>query len=1294
MSRLRVKVYAPHVPASPVPRFAVRIAHALGDHADRTADVEASFTAAGADAAGMPLPWPVARFTSVAADELKDDPYGLQTYAKLAADEDRAFDVLFLPHPWKFYPAGRLTPTATPFVAYVPDLDFDDADLGSVTDACRLVMQSLARDCSAVAFPSAAVRDRAARRYGFAAGRAHVVAPARSLDAAPAEAADIGEKLGLPPGFVLFLEAGRPAAAEELRDALRAAGVDAPLVVLEGALPDDRWPAGGPAGDVGGAHRLSRLSTEEYEAVMSLAWAVVADTLSPTPFLDTPHLDALAMRKPLLCRAGTGAERWAGDEAKAAALYRGFDEAAGQLRRLRDEPAAFGEAAGRGEAQARGRSAEDAARELFDLFRTVHEAPARDRVRFRAEPAVSREKRVLWLINHGAVHSCEVALIRSLGYEVYSPKQLPKTDYRSLSVVHADDDRSTLPRWVLERLNRHNFYEDPLPEDVVDLLNGYFGTAIISVWGTMFVEAVNKFRGRILARAFGREHPVTYTQFWHHFGGAALWDRIRAIRHRFWLAAPYDSIGEWEPEPIRGCSLTLPLGIAGRVWRNEGKWTGGQAKVFFVCPSINLTPQYYGKIYRDFKYHFGDLPHLIAGNQETAVPDQNVTGKVPEGAFRRLLNELRVMYYHSREPRHLHYHPLEAIVHGMPVVYLTGGLMDYFGGPDQPGACATEADARRKVRRILDGDRGLIDAIRERQVKILETFTDASVRREWEEKFVGRVMATPVTPDVTPPARWVDPPSRAAPPAPPAPVGAGRARRIGIYLGPEPNRESVAYAAALAGAFATAEGATEEVEVLTDRRSVGGRAGAGTPRPRLRVELLRPNEYLPGVKIPKSQPNAVVAPDTAVAGVVPQVVCPGPASPAVTLRQRLRTKAKPMVQWLREARIVHRRRPVRTGAALVLAGLYYGRGVRAQRTLRPKGTGALSVLKNDYNAGPAPLTFEQIRRVAARNEVTVLIDPTDLLAADHPIDQLRELPLVVVSGDLAHESSAVDRGRGLARHREMRLWSEIARVVVFGSEHTRREAMRVYSLPFEKTAVIAAPPAPSWGGTATPERAEATRAKLGLPYGYVLAAGDMDANANLLALLEAVAVLKWRRGTAPALVIAGADGRRLLRGEGPAAYSAKVRQVIADARLVEGRDFVVLDQVAAEDLPGLFGGAAAYATVARFESQVHVTVLQAMTAMCPVVCSDVPANAERLGREDEYALLVPPDDPAALADALARVLDQPAEARARAERAAAWARRLDWAGVLDEYRRVLALAAGRSAGEAPVPAEAERRSAA
>ena len=137
MSRLRVKVYAPHVPAAPAPRFAVKTACRLGDFCDATPGLEISITAAVADAAGAQLGWPVARFTPVTADELKADPYGLATYARLTADEARAFDVLFLPHPWKFYPAGRLTPTAAPLVAYVPDLEFDDADLGSVTDACR-----------------------------------------------------------------------------------------------------------------------------------------------------------------------------------------------------------------------------------------------------------------------------------------------------------------------------------------------------------------------------------------------------------------------------------------------------------------------------------------------------------------------------------------------------------------------------------------------------------------------------------------------------------------------------------------------------------------------------------------------------------------------------------------------------------------------------------------------------------------------------------------------------------------------------------------------------------------------------------------------------------------------------------------------------------------------------------------------------------------------------------------------------------------------------------------------------
>jgi len=1275
MSRLRVKVYAPHVPASPASRFAVTTACRLGDFCDATPGLEVSITAAVFDAAGAQLGWPVARFTPVTADELKADPYGLATYARLTADETRAFDVLFLPHPWKFYPAGRLTPTAAPIVAYVPDLGFDDADLGSVTDASRAVMASIARDCAAVVFPSAAIRDRAVHRYGIAPGRAAVVAPCRTLDAAPADAARIAAELGLPPDFVLLLDAGRPDTAAGLRAALRRAGVEWPVVALESQASENR---GGVDENADGepSIRLGRLSDEAYAAVLALAKAVVADAISPTPHLDVAHLDALTLRKPLLCRTASDAGPWSGDAVAAGYPFHDDDEAAAQLARLRDQPGAFDDRLDRGERLARSRTGAKHARELFDVFRTVHEAPPAARVRFRAEPMACREKRILWLINHGAVHACEVALLRSLGYEIYSPKQMPKTDYRSLSIVHADDDRSTLPRWVLERLNRHNFYEDPLPEDLVELLNGYFGTAIISVWGTMFVEAAYKFRGRILARAFGREHPVTYFQYWDHFGGGSLWERIRSIRHRFWLTAPYDSVGDWEPEPLKGCSLTLPLGIADRVWRNEGKWTGERPELFFICPSINLTPQYYGKVYRDFKYHFGDLPHRISGNQETPVPDEAVTGKVPEAAFRRMMNELRVMYYHSREPRHLHYHPLEAIVHGMPVVYLTGGLMDEFGGPGQPGACETEADARRKIRRILDGDRALIDEIRAKQGKILETFTDASVRREWIEKFIGRVMAAPLTPDAIPPSHW--PASIPGPVSTSVPAVADTRPfpRMGVYLGSAPNPEAVRYGAVLGG-LAAAEAVADKVEILGGRRAVEGRLSALGRHPRLRIRTLREHEYLPRTSVPRSQPTLVAAPDASGSAVSPWFG-----------GGRLKRTVRSVEERLQETRASHRSRIAQSASTVSLSALYYARAVYKQRTLRTRGSTAIVVLKETFKTtrriGPAPLTFEQVRRITGRNEVTVFVQPTDLLAADIPLAAVSELPAVVVIHDLAHEYSAVGRDRSLARHRETLLWCKAARMVVFGSEHVRREAIRRYGIPAAKTAVVTLPPAFERRDPPTPEQAEAARDRLGLPKRFVLTAGDGDPNTNALALLEAAAVLKWRRGSAPAVVFAGRGANRFIR-EGGDAYSVKVREVIREGRLDEGRDFHVLDRVAPEDLAGLYAAATAYVTVPRFEAQVHGTVLQAMLAKRPVICGDVPANVEQLGTSEEYALLVPPDDAGALAEAIARVLDDPEDARLRADRAFAWAKQFDGVAALDDFRRILAVAAGRTtAGPAPV----------
>ncbi|MCY2952436.1 MAG: hypothetical protein NTU53_10715 [Planctomycetota bacterium] len=113
-------------------------------------------------------------------------------------------------------------------------------------------------------------------------------------------------------------------------------------------------------------------------------------------------------------------------------------------------------------------------------------------------------------------------------------------------------------------------------------------------------------------------------------------------------------------------------------------WTGTAPRVLFVCPRITSHPYYYGRIYKNFKRDFGDLPYLIAGAQPKPVDDDHVVGLLDNVQYEALYRKSRGMYDHSREPRHLRYHPVEAMIYGMPVIHMKGGLLKAFGDPDGP----------------------------------------------------------------------------------------------------------------------------------------------------------------------------------------------------------------------------------------------------------------------------------------------------------------------------------------------------------------------------------------------------------------------------------------------------------------------------------------------------------------------------------------------------------------------------------------------------------------------------------
>jgi len=177
--------------------------------------------------------------------------------------------------------------------------------------------------------------------------------------------------------------------------------------------------------------------------------------------------------------------------------------------------------------------------------------------------------------------------------------------------------------------------------------------------------------------------------------------------------------------------------------------------------------------------------------------------------------------------------------------------------------------------------------------------------------------------------------------------------------------------------------------------------------------------------------------------------------------------------------------------------------------------------------------------------------------------------------------------------------------------------------------------------------------------GLVVSVARLEVRKGHTVLLEALAEL-GERGPTPLLLLAG-EGPERAALEARAAelgLSAQVRFLGASSHvrdLMEMADVVVLASVGFEDFP--------------------VVVLEAMAASRPVVATTVGGTVEQVV-DEVSGLLVPPGDPRRLADAIGRVLADPAgAARMGAAGRERFDRRFSSASVVDRYLEVYRAAA-------------------
>lgn len=291
----------------------------------------------------------------------------------------------------------------------------------------------------------------------------------------------------------------------------------------------------------------------------------------------------------------------------------------------------------------------------------------------------------------------------------------------------------------------------------------------------------------------------------------------------------------------------------------------------------------------------------------------------------------------------------------------------------------------------------------------------------------------------------------------------------------------------------------------------------------------------------------------------------------------------------------------------------------------------------------------RLPRAAARRRLDLLHCPSPLAPPRSPVPLVVTIPDALAwrhprwtgAANLAHL-------RTVARHAARR-----ASAVLTLSEFSREEICDALGLAPER--VFVAPLGVDPGFAPGPADEEMLAA-LGVERPYLLTVATLQPRKNLEAALRAFELLR-EAGDPHSLVIAGARGwsdRRLL--------SRLRASRVADRIVLAGR-------VSDGELVALYRGADCLVHPSRYEG-FGLPVLEAMACGTAVVCSDRASLPEVTG---DAAVLVNPEEPEAIAAAIADLLDSPDRRRILSERGARRANAFTWSRhaeqVVTAYRR-------------------------
>jgi glycosyltransferase involved in cell wall biosynthesis len=289
--------------------------------------------------------------------------------------------------------------------------------------------------------------------------------------------------------------------------------------------------------------------------------------------------------------------------------------------------------------------------------------------------------------------------------------------------------------------------------------------------------------------------------------------------------------------------------------------------------------------------------------------------------------------------------------------------------------------------------------------------------------------------------------------------------------------------------------------------------------------------------------------------------------------------------------------------------------------------------------------------------------PVDLLHVQYTAPPLAPCPVVATIHDLSFEH--IPETFKLRSRVQLRLTvratARRAAHVVAPSEYTRRDLVETYGLDPGRVSAIPLAVAPHFRPVGDAGELARVRKRYGIAGEYVLAVGSIQPRKNLARLLRAYSALRRGRGRSnlPQLVLVGKQAWL---------YGDTLRAIEEEGL---GESVLLTGYVSEGDLPALYTGALLFAYPSFYEG-FGLPPLEAMSCGAPVLTGNLTSLPEVVG---DAGLTVNPFDTGALAEALARLIDDDALRADLRERGLTRARRFDWRETarmtLQVYRRVM-----------------------